>query len=204
MRRRSSRSGFLSYEHSSSGGKYLLGLQTFGVAQNPILIPFESEEISPHRTPQPRTGPTPAGSAWRRLHRPQQRFEVGNFVSLLLDRHLLERHPQVVRHSGEELQRLAIAPPAAAQRLAVHGQSGDGRRLLRQHPLADDRHQLAHLAVSEYTAKVRVAGRTPYAVLAWPHAHRRQLALGEGSVDGLEVLEARAPIKVQTFAMVRT
>ncbi len=43
-----------------------------------------------------------------------------------------ERHPQVVRHGGEELQRLA-----------VHGQSGDGHRLLRQQSLADDRHQLA-------------------------------------------------------------
>ena len=112
------------------------------------MVPFESEEIvltellnhAPSRLLLAVHGVGRRQRPWRRIHRPQQRFEVGNLVSLLLNRHLLGRHSQVVRHSGEELQRLAIAPPAAAQRLAVYGPSGDGRRLLRQHLLGDARH----------------------------------------------------------------
>ena len=98
----------------------------------------------------------------------------------------------MVRHRGEELQRLAVAPPGPAQGLAIHRQPGDGRGLLLPQPLADDGHELAHLAGGEDTAEGGVAGRAAHAVLVRQHAQGRELALGEGGADGLEVLEAAA------------
>jgi len=63
----------------------------------------------------------------------------------------------VVGDRREDLQGLAVAPPAAAQGLPVQGKPGDGRGLLLQEPLADDRDELAHIAGFEDAAEGRVA-----------------------------------------------
>ena len=62
----------------------------------------------------------------RRIQFFEQGDKVGDLVGFFLNRHLFECQSQVVRDGREDLQWLAVPTTAAAERLAVESESGDG------------------------------------------------------------------------------
>jgi hypothetical protein len=80
-------------------------------------------------------------------------------VALLLDRHWRQGQAQPGADGGEELQRFAVPPPAAAQHLAIHGQPLKHRDFLLQQPGAADRLEVGRVQAGKHTKESAVTRR---------------------------------------------
>src|SRR5258706_3026358 len=130
---RSSRPWAFSQPESYSEGKKALGELLLRPLQDAALVALEPEEVigaqflgdETRRLPLAVQGVGGEEAACERAARQlvEQELDGGEFLALGLDRLLGQRQPQAVADGREQLQRLAIAAPAAAQGLAIDGQA---------------------------------------------------------------------------------